>query len=561
MNHEVRTFTVSPSVIQHLIKSQAGTLAKAIAELVMNSIDAGATSVDIRMDNKTMTVTDNGHGFRTREEILSCFEVFGFDHSAHDRINGRFGLGRGQCWNWLRTLWRSHGFALDVDIRNRGLDYTLRADLPHQPGLVIEGDFYTPLSNVELYDAERELSHLVKYVQVPVTFNGKAISEDPEKGKWTLRNEDGFLRVTEGYRLDVYSQGMFIQSLSASQVGVAGTLVTRTGAPLQVNIARNMVLVNECDRWKRLQKQLKELAGKRTSSPTTRMDGPARDYLAAQTTDPANVENFAKPIFTLSTGKHVDLNWISTRLRAETPITAAESGDRMAEALLRDNSAIPLAHVTLERFGATSAQELLAVLLVRLQDAEGWAASGWRDALTWGINKKLAKDSIKDCPGFRQLEASVIPDKDLSPALRNFLRAVDENLNGWGAGVRQNDVAKRVLKIGRSAAAEAYTDGRTYIAIVDETAEEAIKAGVGGFLRIAALLVHEYAHDSDDAGSHIHDLDFMTAVHDRLIDQAPDLTNAAIRAFKDFTKANGKISRKNAYNLDTLEKFGATATA
>jgi len=42
-----RSFNVAPTFVMHLIKSQAGTLGKAVQEAVQNSVDAGATKVDI----------------------------------------------------------------------------------------------------------------------------------------------------------------------------------------------------------------------------------------------------------------------------------------------------------------------------------------------------------------------------------------------------------------------------------------------------------------------------------------------------------------------------------
>lgn len=550
MSQEVRTFTVSPAVIQHLIKSQAGTLAKAIAENVINSVDAQATKVEIELTEIGMVVRDDGHGFRSREEIIKVFEVFGFDHKEHDRQHGRFGLGRGQAWNFASTVWASNTFELDVDIRNRGLDYLLRTDCAPVQGLTIRGTFYKPMTLVEMYDVERDLERLVKYVQVPVLLNGKRISEDPEKGKWTKRTDEAFLRVSEGHYLQVYSQGMYVETVSASRVGVAGVLVTRTGAPLAVNIARNQVLHADCELWKRLTKELKALAGERLNSRTTRMDASARDFLAAQTNDPANLENFSRPIFTLSTGKHVSLGWLLQRASERNPLTTAESGNRMAESLLREGHALPLAPATLERFGAATVAELLATLATRLQRGADYTHRSMLSSIQRIITGQQFKESVADCPGFRQLEASLVPSDQLTKTQRNFLTALGDGLNcTWSSALRPRTVKHREIRIGRSSAADAYTDGETYIALVDTTVEQAIKDGLGGFLRIAGILVHEYAHDSDDAGSHAHDLDFMTAVHDRLIDEAPEILNAATRSLKRFVALQGKSSRKIATQL------------
>ena len=60
-------FKLHPSFIHSAIKDQASGIDKAIAELVMNSLDAGATRVDIHVneiDEKYhFTIKDNGKGF------------------------------------------------------------------------------------------------------------------------------------------------------------------------------------------------------------------------------------------------------------------------------------------------------------------------------------------------------------------------------------------------------------------------------------------------------------------------------------------------------------------
>lgn len=82
---ERQTFTVSPHIIYSLIKAQAGTLAKAVLECIMNSVDAGATSLQISVTSTGLEVIDDGKGFRSREEIEACFGVFGFEQKEGDR--------------------------------------------------------------------------------------------------------------------------------------------------------------------------------------------------------------------------------------------------------------------------------------------------------------------------------------------------------------------------------------------------------------------------------------------------------------------------------------------
>ena len=66
------------------------------------------------------------------------------------------------------------------------------------------------------------------------------------------------------------------------------------------------------------------------------------------------------------------------------------------------------------------------------------------------------------------------------------------------------------------------------------------------------LLVHEYLHDTEDSGSHAHDLQFMEAFHDIVLDQGSDLFNAATYGFRLMLKESGKVSRREAKQLDQI---------
>ena len=69
---------------------------KALAELVDNSLDAGATRIVIDVTNRVLTVSDDGHGC---EDITSLFKLG--DHKkrkASKRSLGRYGIGAKDAW-------------------------------------------------------------------------------------------------------------------------------------------------------------------------------------------------------------------------------------------------------------------------------------------------------------------------------------------------------------------------------------------------------------------------------------------------------------------------------
>ncbi|WP_414487046.1 ATP-binding protein [Stenotrophomonas maltophilia] len=157
-NMEKHSFEFSSAFLVHTVNSQSSTLAKAVLEGVMNSVDADASKIVIDLTNTSMVISDDGHGFRTREEVLACFKVFGFDHSEHAREFGRFGLGRAQLWAFASTVWRTSEFIFDVDVRERGFDWYLGTSESKVDGLRIEAKFYKELTNVEMVEFRSELS-------------------------------------------------------------------------------------------------------------------------------------------------------------------------------------------------------------------------------------------------------------------------------------------------------------------------------------------------------------------------------------------------------------------
>lgn len=106
-----RAFKIHSSIIKTLIHEQSGSLPKAVAELVMNSIDAGATRIDLTVDaTGAFEFVDDGKGFQSRDEIEQFFETFGTPHVNGDALYGRFRCGRGQIMSYASTVWRSGQF-------------------------------------------------------------------------------------------------------------------------------------------------------------------------------------------------------------------------------------------------------------------------------------------------------------------------------------------------------------------------------------------------------------------------------------------------------------------
>lgn len=66
-------FTISPALILSLLESEATTLIRAVAEAIMNAVDAGATRIDVRtvqddwFQVKQLVIQDDGRGMGSRD--------------------------------------------------------------------------------------------------------------------------------------------------------------------------------------------------------------------------------------------------------------------------------------------------------------------------------------------------------------------------------------------------------------------------------------------------------------------------------------------------------------
>ena len=172
---QVRQFRMHPDLLFSVIKAQAGTHEKALLEAVMNAADAGATDCHVTLDEKGYVISDNGKGFVSRQEIEDFFETFGTPHKEGDATYGKFRMGRGQLFAFSRTVWHSNEFMMDVCIKTRGLDYILKGNQESFKGCKITGTWHEKIKSSEILSLTKEFKLLVKYMQIPIIFNGENI--------------------------------------------------------------------------------------------------------------------------------------------------------------------------------------------------------------------------------------------------------------------------------------------------------------------------------------------------------------------------------------------------
>ena len=94
-------FTVDSELLRELGERLVGRQYIALAELVKNSFDADATKVEIRIQDDSIEVSDNGHGM-TADDFASRWMRVGSTHKIQEktspilkrRLTGSKGVGR-----------------------------------------------------------------------------------------------------------------------------------------------------------------------------------------------------------------------------------------------------------------------------------------------------------------------------------------------------------------------------------------------------------------------------------------------------------------------------------
>ncbi|MNR71449.1 hypothetical protein D3C71_20750 [compost metagenome] len=521
LESERRQLTVSPAIIMSLIKAQAGTLAKGLLECVMNSIDAGATRMDITLTATTLKVVDNGKGFASREEILACFEVFGFEHKEGDRKFGSFGLGRAQLWNFVSTVWHSNQFQLDVDIRERGLDYDLISGVsPAVDGLTIEGKFYEPQKSTDILAIVRELTELAPYVEIPVFVNGECITRDTKAMKWTHETDDAFIQLNQNSRsLVVYNLGAKVREYPSHHFGIGGVVVTKPGVRMKLNIARNDIILSDCAVWKRIRPFLQAVSDKAARSGSTRLTEDQLSNLATRFFDGDlgyDDVSSQKLVVDVQGNRHTLWDFLSkarkTVGQTVTYVRKVDAGP-LAERSHKERHCFVLDQKTLLRFGSRTLTEFMTRLQAAFARERHVASHGqsnltvvenWRDAC-----KRLgeAHTEIPHKEWTKREQAAMSALRRVNNAVLAVMRQ---------AGASDDTERERELRIGLSQTANAWTDGKRVIWLNRECLAK-LEDGMSGAMYITNVLVHEYLHDDSSTGSHVHDEQFHERFHRALV--------------------------------------------
>lgn len=498
---EQRKFQMHEKLLLDVIKKQAGSVQKAVLEGVMNSIEAGATSVTVDVRAGEIVIHDDGRGFRDRKEIEMFFETFGQPHEASEGKKwAQFRMGRGQMFAFGKNTWKTGRFVMEVDIEQRlGYDLTEQPGKP-EGGCLIAIALYEKLTERDIYSITKEIGRYVKWVSVPVYVNGEQVNTDPSGKKWGVEsNDEAWIRLTDGQRLEIYNMGVLVCDVPKFVHGVSGTIISKKR--LDVNFARNDI-IKSCPVWKSIKKAIEASAGvqkvktKRTLDPDERFNLIAR--ICAGEMD---INELYKTKLFLDVTGHA---WSPCEINNSgfKTWTFAEKGNMKGDKLMQAKAGLVLDEEVVRAFDCKPDE---------LFSTEFPSKSGRLSKFFW-------KD-IKYTP-FKKMSDSIntshilVPEDEWTPneiVWRGIANWLAESLGNYGGDGRS-------ILIGSSDSADAWTDGETYIALGREMLrrlklEKMGRPDVGSLTELCTIIAHELAHD-EDSRTNIHSPEFYNEFHD-----------------------------------------------
>ena len=569
---ETRSFKMDKSLLWTIIRSQAGTLSKAVLELVMNAVDAGSTAVKIEVTRETLKVSDDGKGFTSRKEIEDFFETFGTPHIEGDATYGRFRMGRGMVMSFTKNHWRSGVFSMAVDIQNLGLEYELRTMPEVAPGCTIDCILYEPLAPSGVMRLIDELRGLCKYSPIPVIVNGERISQDLSTVRWTAEDDDAYYLIREAATsLEVFNLGVHVRDFWKGEFGVCGLVVSKR--QLQLNFARNDVLANQCAVFKRIGAKLRSYA-KATESERPRQGeayrGMMMDRLLTGQFDTG--EEFEEAISDAKTltdfsGKHLSILSLASAVQmANGALVSVDERSIRADKVHQSKLAVVIDPKTMTRARQLTIKEIL----VRVEaNYRSFHSGDKRPSLHLLDVLKTLQESVKelDVVGAMIDEAKkIIEPKEYTKDERLVLNVLRDH--SWYFAVATDQRGTRRLGVFEAEGIDGFTDGASVVFLnrkflkIGGTAGHIFRA----FDALRSLMLHEYLHRVDDSRGHGHPAEFYEMFHQILVDnhRIRDFVYTAVRSYLALRRKQGAKMRAGdltALDMVLMEQQGSTEAA
>lgn len=515
---ENRMFNIHPAIIKSLISEQAGTIHKAFAELIMNSVDAEATEVFMTIDKSgAFTISDNGKGFKDKKEILNFFETFGTPHQENDAHYGKFRVGRGQIMAFAETTWKSGYFEMHVDLDGVQDDfgYSLKENEEHQAGCLVEGNIYPnhiPHYFFSWYQYDEsgldyfisDITNLIKFMPIPIFINKKQVNTLPEDKKWDFEDDFAYYFFDRKYdHFSIFNKGVFVKNLDTRRVGSGGFITTKES--LLINLARNEIR-QECKIWGHIESVISDRFLTKVSKVKKLSDVESTrvlfDAIHTNNTMPKDIKSklFIPNIFG-------ELKSPLDMLQNERFTLFDDFHIQIAEKVQSENLATVITPELMYRCGIkkNDFSSEISMLISKLRTKLLHIYKDFQIIPFHYFVKELADTySIIEKKEWKKDQQLIM--KVLDSFQDEILRLFPQN----------NRPIKRVLKIGISQTNLGWTDGFSYIAISEnvlKTFKDGQYENSGGILQLILILIHEYCHNENSTGTHGHDINFYKKYH------------------------------------------------
>jgi hypothetical protein len=563
---ETRDLAMHPKLLMDTIKRQAGTLQKANLEGVMNALEAGSpvVRIDLVIENgkARLSIHDDGIGIETKEELIAHFETFGTPHDESENTTWKqFRMGRGQMFAFGKNVWRTATFMMVVDIDNKGLTYELTENLPYVKGCQIDIELYrNPIgySHNSIKQYKECIQKQVRFMEGQILFNNEQINTPASQCKWDFEDKNSYYMFNTGMDFKVYNLGAYVMDAPLSQTGMMGIVVSKK--QVKVNFARNdvqhdcpvyyghMADSNKLDENENpIQKHfdgiydiVKKNRIKKTRQKRRTLDNWERQATLTELRDGGQPLVKVKTLALIRTaqGKHVSLDFVR---KNRQQWCFAPFGSDLADRLMEREQAICFDEAILDAMDYDGPPSLFFTCLTGVGEEYSYQ-SGYRDN-DWKTIERLHVD-FKDISSGISDSYSTLPDKKLTTVERRIIKVLN-SYHCWKG---------RVINLGYSERANAWTNGSTYITIDRSFLKRLSVTWARHTNKLMTLLAHEMAHDDDSRGTHIHGPEFYENMC-RILrsDDSPTIHNC------DFNKRmeKSKIDEKQGKILAQQERAKA----
>lgn len=461
-------FEMAENLLLSVIKDQTGSVVKAVEECLQNSLDADSTRIDITINENGFRFVDDGCGMN-KKQIDKYFRVFGNSAKKYDKTKiGKFGMGRGQVFNFGYTTWKTKNFRMLTNI-HKSLSYRMKKLVSTIKGTDVSCVFFKSLGSYEL---DRTKSHLKQYFlpeDVEFYINGeKFVMEKEVCEEYT--NEEFEVFLSPYYNNRIFSQKLFVKTFDSTTKYNINCL-----KKMELNFARNSFKEDD-DATKRLFSLMKDLEKDSLVTENSFDASTGERILGFVRNGKLSVEDFkTKKIIELADGNMVSLESIATG--------KVMFGDKNETS----DRAIQQGHIVINN-------ELKYVLNEIAKDEKITFTRDYRDpneVVSLGFKKDLDVVSLKKKHGKKAVLFYYLA-KEMNKVVFN---------------------GNRDLKLGESDIASGWTDGY-YTVWINKNLFMDYKNTGEVQMRIYELLIHEYAHEEDDTNKSAHDVNFYKRYHD-----------------------------------------------